>query len=155
MVRVLPDHDAALAHLLRQLGREVVTQSGRHSSLGPLGDGGPLVLAFSKLVPGLLGIRPRREQISERRSAENDAVVEIRLPAESRDPLGLGPKPAQLFGQLLLEVEFLGDLPGRAASAALLLLALKPSDRLSPLVARVEQPRSRPRRASLELSVGA
>ena len=94
-----------------------------------MGDGGPLVLALSKLVPRLLGIRPRREQVSERRGAEKDAVIEIGLPAEPCDPFGLAPKSAQLLGQFLLEVEFLGDLARRAAVAAFLLLALQPSDR--------------------------
>ena len=32
VVRVLPDHDAALTHLLRQLGCEVFSQRSRHKS---------------------------------------------------------------------------------------------------------------------------
>ena len=46
----------------------------------------------SRLLARFLGIGPRREELSDRCSAQNDAVVEIEFPSESRNALGLGPE---------------------------------------------------------------
>ena len=59
-----------------------------------------------------LGVRPCREQVSQRRGAQDDAVIEIGLPAKPGDPLRLQPEPAKFLGQFLFRVEFLGHSSG-------------------------------------------
>jgi hypothetical protein len=82
------------------------------------------MLAVPQLVACLRRIWPCREQIRQRCRAEQQTIIEIRLPPESCDPLHFRPEATQLFPEPLLNIQLLGDGAGRPTTAAVSLFLL-------------------------------